>query len=139
MGVSTVGRGRIELSARTATLALGDGLAILLFVAVGEYSHGINPVTNVGRVGGTLLPFLIGWGVVAVVGGFYAHQSRLSPGRTLAATFAAWVVAVVIAQALRATAVFHGDAALTFALVSVFVGGSVLVGWRVLSRLYEYR
>lgn len=139
MGVSTVGSKRIELSARTATLALGDGLAILLFVVAGEYSHGIDPFTNVGRVGGTILPFLVGWGVVAVAGGFYAHQSRRSLGRTLAATFAAWVVAVVIAQALRATAVFHGDAALTFALVSVFVGGSVLVGWRVLARFYEQR
>jgi hypothetical protein len=139
MGVSTVGSNRIELSARTAALALGDALAILLFVVAGEYSHGIDPFTNVGRVGGTLIPFLVGWGVVAVAGGFYADRSRRSAGRTLAATFAAWILAVVIAQALRATAVFHGDAALTFALVSVFVGGALLVGWRVLARLYERR
>lgn len=139
MSVSTVENTRVELSSRTAALALGDVLAILLFVVAGEYSHGIDPLGNVGRVGGTLAPFLIGWGIVAVVGGFYAQRSRLSLGRTVGLTFVGWVVAVVIAQALRATAVFHGDAAITFALVSVFVGGALVVGWRVVATLFSSR
>jgi hypothetical protein len=135
MSVSTVESGRVELSSRTAVLALGDVLALLVFVVAGEYSHGIDPLVNPGRVGGTLAPFLIGWGLVAVAGGFYAARSHLPPGRTLAATFGGWVVAVVVAQLLRATAVFHGDAALTFALVSTFVGGTLLVGWRLIATL----
>ncbi|MFC7027763.1 DUF3054 domain-containing protein [Halomicroarcula sp. GCM10025324] len=133
MSVSTVGSSRVELSSRTAALALGDVLAILVFVVAGEYSHGIDPFVNVGRVGGTVAPFLIGWGLVAIIGGFYASRSRLSPGRTLAATFVGWVLAVVVAQLLRATEVFHGDAALTFALVSTFVGGTLLCLWRVVA------
>ncbi|MFC6862557.1 DUF3054 domain-containing protein [Halomicroarcula sp. GCM10025817] len=135
MSVSTVESGRVELSSRTAVLALGDVLALLIFVVAGEYSHGIDPLANPGRVGGTLAPFLIGWGLVAVAGGLYAAPSRSSLGRTLATTFGGWVLAVVVAQLLRATAVFHGDAALTFALVSTFVGGVLLVGWRLIATL----
>jgi hypothetical protein len=42
-----------------------------------------------------------------------------------------WIGAVAIAQGLRATSAFHGGAALTFAVVSVLVGGLLLTLWRV--------
>lgn len=130
MSVSTVGRGRIELSATSATLAAGDVAAILLFVAVGEYTHGYNPFIAVGRVAGTLAPFLVGWVLVAGLSGMYASDATVGLKRVLGVTFVSWVLAVVVAQALRATAYFHGDAALTFAVVSVVVGGTLLCLWR---------
>ena len=40
---------------------------------------------------------------------------------------------VVVAQALRATAFFHGNAALTFAAVSLVVGGTFVLGWRAIA------
>ncbi|MBX0347087.1 MULTISPECIES: DUF3054 domain-containing protein [Haloarcula] len=130
MSVSTVGRSRIELSATSAALAVGDVAAILLFVAVGEYTHGYNPFVAVGRVAGTLAPFLIGWVLVAGVAGMYASDATGDLKRSLSVTIVSWVLAVVVAQALRATAYFHGDAALTFAVVSVGIGGALLCLWR---------
>jgi hypothetical protein len=130
MSVSTATRKRVALSPRTALLATGDILAILVFVAVGEYTHGYNPLVDVGRVAGTFAPFLIGWLLMAGAAGLYASDAPTTPGRAVAVTFLSWVLAVVVAQALRATALFHGNAAVTFAVVSVAVGGALLCLWR---------
>ncbi|MFC6976193.1 DUF3054 domain-containing protein [Halomicroarcula sp. GCM10025709] len=135
MSVSTVGERRIELSSTTGLLALGDVVAITLFVAVGEYTHGYDPLVDVGRVAGTLAPFLLGWVLVAGVSGLYTRSSIRSVRGALGRTFLAWVLAVVIAQALRATNLFHGNAAVTFALVSIGVGGIVLCLWRSVATL----
>jgi hypothetical protein len=130
MSVSTAGERRIELSMTTAMLALGDIVAITMFVAAGEYTHGFNPLVDVGRVAGTLAPFLIGWVLIAGVSGLYVESSINSIRGALGWTFLGWILAVVIAQALRATTVFHGNAAVTFALVSIGVGGFLLCLWR---------
>lgn len=129
MNITAADRLRIEPSRTTALLAAGDIAAILLFIVVGEYTHGYNPLVAVGRVAGTAIPFLIGWAIASVGTGLYVSGSR-SLGKTLGVTLLCWIVAVGIAQALRATAVFHGNAALTFALVSVGVGGVLLSVWR---------
>ena len=131
MSVATADRSRIDCSPKTALLAAGDLGAILLFVAVGEYTHGYNPLVDVGRVAGTFAPFLIGWLLVASVAGLYASDAPGTLANATLVTLLSWVVAVAIAQALRATSVFHGNAALTFALVSVGVGGVLLCCWRV--------
>ncbi|AUG46707.1 hypothetical protein BVU17_03910 [Haloarcula taiwanensis] len=130
MSVSTVGNGRIELSTRTALLAVGDLLAIAVFVGVGEVTHGINPILNPGRFAGTLTPFYIGWLIVAGFGGLYTAAATATVRTALGRTIVGWTLAVGIAQGLRSTALFPGNAALTFALVSVLVGGVLLVLWR---------
>ena len=135
MSVSTARDSRIDLSARTALLTAGDLAAILLFVAVGEYTHGYNPLVDVGRVAGTFAPFLLGWLLVAGAAGLYARDATATLRRSLGVTFGSWVLAVVVAQALRATSVFHGGAALTFAVVSVVVGGGLLCLWRASATL----
>ena len=130
MSVSTAARDRIDLSPWTALLVAGDLAAILSFVAVGEYTHGYNPLVDVGRVTGTFAPFLVGWLLVAVAAGLYASGTTERLGPLVARTLSAWVVAVVVAQALRATSLFHGGAAVTFAIVSVVIGGGALCLWR---------
>ena len=135
MSVTTAAGNRIDPSPRTALLAAGDLSAILLFVAVGEYTHGYNPLVDVGRVAGTAIPFVVGWLLVAVAAGLYAGTASASPGRTLGVTMGAWTLAVGIAQALRATSLFHGNAAVAFALVSVGIGGAAVCGWRLVATL----
>ncbi|WP_424003752.1 DUF3054 domain-containing protein [Haloarcula salina] len=139
MSVSTVGNGRVELSGRTALLAVGDLLAIGVFVAVGEFTHGINPFLNPGRFAGTLTPFLVGWALVAAIGGLYTSDGIGTFRAAVAKTFVGWILAVGIAQALRATELFPGNAALTFALVSVLVGGTLLVCWRSVAATLLHR
>jgi hypothetical protein len=130
MSVSTVGNGRIELSARTALVAVGDLLAIALFVGVGELTHGINPILDPGRFAGTLTPFYVGWILVAGIGGLYTTRATETVRAAVGRAIVGWVPAVVIAQGLRSTAVFPGNAAVTFAIVSVIVGGLLLMLWR---------
>ncbi len=131
MSAATADRSRIDISSKTAVLAVGDLSAILLFVAVGEYTHGYNPLVDVGRVAGTFAPFLIGWLLMAGIAGLYATDAPGTLGSATILTLLSWVAAVAVAQALRATSVFHGNPALTFAVVSVLVGGLLLCCWRV--------
>jgi len=95
MSVSTAEPSRIDLSGTTVALAAGDLAAILLFVAVGEYTHGYNPLVDVGRVLGTFAPFLLGWLAVATLSGLYSADAggRLGLTRTLAVTLLSWLLA----------------------------------------------
>lgn len=124
-------RARVDASPRSLGLLVGDLLAIGTFVVAGEISHGIDPVAKPVLVADTFAPFCIGWLLVGVVAGAYAPGVERSLRTTLLTVGPAWVGAVVLAQALRATEYFHGDAAVTFALVSLAVGGVLLVGWRL--------
>ena len=129
---SAVGR-RVDPELSMAVLALGDLLAVLTFVVVGEITHGIDPLAQPGRVVGTLAPFLIGLAIVTIGGGLYTRDAIRSPGRAVSLIVPAWIGAVVVAQVLRSTSVFPGDAAVTFAIVSVLVGGLLLLVWRVIA------
>jgi hypothetical protein len=126
-------RTRVDPSIPTAGLFVGDLLAIATFVVVGEISHGIDPLAVPVYVAGTYAPFLIGWLVCAVPLGVYGVAGRTDIKRAVGGTVLAWTGGVVIAQALRATAFFHGDAALTFAAVSLVVGGTFVLGWRAIA------
>lgn len=128
--VRTAG-GRVDPAPVTALVALGDLACIGLFVVAGEISHNVDPVANPVYVAETALPFVIGWAVVAVLGGLYAADARRSWRRAVGLTVPAWAVAALVAQGIRATPYLHGGAALPFYLVSVGVGLALLVPWRV--------
>jgi hypothetical protein len=123
-------RTHIDASPRTLGIALGDIALLSLFVALGELQHGYDLLAQPGRVVGTALPFLIGWGVASVLAGVYTPQIYRSLRSGVARTALAWVGAVLVGQTLRATSVFHGDFAVTFVLVSLGVGLALLVPWR---------
>lgn len=132
MSVSTAAiRPRIDRTPTTLLAAVGDVVAIGLFVLVGELSHGVDPLATPLLVLDTLAPFVVGWVLVALFGGLYTADAWRSPRRVVTRTFPAWLVADGVAQLLRATSLFHGSAAFTFYLVSAVVGGSFLVGWRL--------
>lgn len=135
MNEQSVRRRRIEPSSRTALLAAGDVVAIGIFVIAGELSHGYSLVEHAGRVAGVLATFLIGWTVVSVPGRLYGRSTVGDVETEILRTLGAWALAVAVAQALRSTAVFPGDFAPTFALVSFGVGGVLLVSWRVAATL----
>ncbi|WP_435076514.1 DUF3054 domain-containing protein [Halococcus sp. AFM35] len=120
----------VDTSPRTLVVAIGDAALILLFIALGELQHGYDLLAQPGRVVGTALPFLIGWGVASVLAGVYTLQIYRSLRRSVVRTALAWVGAVLVGQALRATSIFHGDFAVTFMLVSLGVGLVLLVPWR---------
>jgi hypothetical protein len=120
---------RLELSQTTATLAVGDLVAILAFVVAGIVQHGGDPA-NVVEVLGVALPFVIGWLPAAFFVGLYAPAVLRNSRETALRTLVAWVVADLIGQGLRSTALFPGDFAVPFFVVSLAVTGLLLVVWR---------
>lgn len=120
---------RLELSQTTAILAVGDVLAILAFVVAGMLQHGGDPA-NVVELLDTALPFLIGWLPAAFFLGCYAPAVLRNSRETALRALVAWVVADLIGQGLRATSLFGGGFDVFFLLVSLAVGGLLLVVWR---------
>lgn len=106
--------------------AVWDVGAITLFVVLGELSHGANPLTVLGPMLATLSTFLLGWFAVALVGDGYGTATIDDARSAIVVPLIGWVFADVIAQALRATAVFPGDADLSFFFVALIVGGALL-------------
>jgi hypothetical protein len=123
-------RNRIEVSSVTALVAAADAVAIGVFIIAGEISHGVDILGNPMWVLDTAAPFYIGWVLVAALAGLFTQDAVRSVRRAVLQAWPAWVVAVLVAQGLRATSLFHGNAALTFALVSILVGGGLVVAGR---------
>ncbi|MFB6189612.1 MAG: DUF3054 domain-containing protein [Halapricum sp.] len=125
---------------RLATLvALGDVLLIALFVSVGEINHGYPPWRFPVRALGTFLPFFVGWAIVAFVGGLYTRDAWEFPLRAISWTTPAWITAVLIAMAIRATPLVHGGVEVSFALVSMVVGLVLLLPWRTVVAILDAR
>lgn len=132
MSLTASVRHRVDPVPLTALVAIGDLVCIALFVFGGAAGgHSLDPVGQFGRVAQTSLTFTVGWALAALVGGLYTADARRTPKQALVRTIPAWIVAALIAQVLRATSLFPGDAAVSFFLVSVAVGGVLLAGWRV--------
>ena len=125
-------RQRVDPAPVTAAVALGDLLCIVVFVTVGaKYGHGIDPVTNTARVGSTVATFSIGWVIASVAAGAYSQSATQSMTIGVRRTVLAWCAGAIVAQVLRGTAFFPGNASVSFFLVSVAVGLALLVPWRV--------
>ncbi|MFB6093727.1 MAG: DUF3054 domain-containing protein [Halanaeroarchaeum sp.] len=110
--------------------AVGDVAAIVLFVVLGEFSHGANPLLVLGSTLTTVGTFLLGWIVVAGPGGAYGERTLSEARAAVLHPIGLWAVADLLAQAVRATAAVPGHAALSFYLVALIVGGALLGGQR---------
>jgi hypothetical protein len=120
---------RVVRSTTTLGVALADLFCILLFVALGELQH--YGVAGLARVPMTAAPFVLGWALAAVALGLYGTAWLGSVRQAALRTAGAWVGAVAVGQAIRATAFVPGDAAPAFVIVSLVVGLALLVPWRV--------
>jgi hypothetical protein len=101
----------------------GDLLAILAFVLVGELQHG---GLGAQRYAGALLPFLVGWLVVAPILGAYSSNALESSRSALLLAVTTWLGADLVGQLLRGTATFPGNASPQFFVVA-FVFGSLFL------------
>lgn len=133
MATSTAGsRGRIDTSATTLGLVVGDLLLIGAFLFAGVVNHGGAPLEQVGAFAGVAIPFYVGWLLAFPVAGVYAARTRRSPRTTVTRVVGAWVGAVLVGLALRATAFFPGGFAVTFMLVAIGVGLALLLPFHLL-------
>lgn len=139
MSTSTYLQSRVEPTSLVAGLAVGDLLAVSLFVAAGRLQHLGQPVGDPLGFLGTLTPLLMGWVVAAFIGSLYTRDAVLFPRRAISWTLPAWVVTVLIGMGLRATPLFAGGATPVFVVVTLVVGGVLVVGWRVLASIATSR
>jgi len=119
---------------RALAIAAGDLLAIGAIVGWGLYSHHgaaafATPVDSFL----TVVPFLLGWPIPAVLAGVYEDGVIDDPLVGARYATVAWIAAANLSLILRTSPLFEGSAAWPFGLV---VTGSVLVvllGWRVVA------
>lgn len=116
---------------RVAFLAGGDVLALLLFSAIGRFSHGF-PVLDFETLK-TADPFVAGWFLSAYFLGGYSEDGRGMNGRSKAITaaFKSWALGIPLAIMIRA--VIQGHIPQTnFIFVTMGSTAVLLVGWRAL-------
>lgn len=123
-------RDRIDVSAATAIVAVGDLGAIAAFVVLGAVgAHG----RRLGDVGGLLeaaLPFVIGWALASFLGSLYTVDARRSVLRAVSWTTPAWITAALLAQLLRGSPLLPDSFSWTFLAVSIVAGLALLIPWR---------
>lgn len=105
----------------------GDLLAILAFVLVGELKHG---TLTANRYAGALLPFLVGWLVVAPLFGGYDSEVLDSTRTALLLAATSWLGADLVGQLLRETTYFPGHTNPQFFVVALLFGGLFIVAAR---------
>ncbi|KAL0368919.1 UNVERIFIED_CONTAM: hypothetical protein Scaly_1110800 [Sesamum calycinum] len=114
-----------------AGLAAGDVAALLLFSAIGRFSHGF-PVFDLETLK-TADPFIAGWFLSAYFLGGYGEDGRGKNGLWRAVTAAAksWSLGIPLGLIIRAATIGHAPPT-SFILVTMGSTAVLLVGWRAL-------
>lgn len=117
-------------------LAVGDLVALALVLTLGTVRHtGVDVVTaEPGYLAVTLLPWLLGWALVAPLVGAYSAGAAESAKAAVPLAVRSWVLADLVGVALRATPLFAGGRSLTglaiLYVVTLFAGAVALAAWR---------
>lgn len=117
-----------------ALLAVGDLLALLLFVWIGRRSHALS-IMDVTAVFKTAAPFIIGWFVVTPWFGLFQAEVNQSWQKLLPRLLLAWVV-IGGPLSLILRTLFLGRPLLTgiipmFALITMVVTTLFFIIWRL--------
>ncbi|MFB6201854.1 MAG: DUF3054 domain-containing protein [Halorhabdus sp.] len=121
---------RVDPSPATAILALGDLTAIVGFVVIGAVGAHGRSLSDVVGLFETAIPFVVGWGLAALLGSLYTVDARRSALRAVSWTVPAWVTAALIAQILRALLPSPDSFSFVFLAVSIGAGLALLAPWR---------
>lgn len=115
-------------------LAVGDVLVIVSLLTFGALRHhdAAYLQDNPMYLAAIFAPFLIGWAIAAPVVGAYSPGAVESAKASIPLALRSWIPAVIVALLLRVAGVFHGGAALAFALVVTALGLVGLGLWRYL-------
>ncbi|MBP1955599.1 hypothetical protein J2752_002522 [Halarchaeum rubridurum] len=119
----------LDVDSRTVrAFALADLVAIVAFVLVGEYQHGMlaYTATHPLRLLGVLAPFLVGWLVAAPLGRAYSTRTH-GPRGLVGWTVLSWLAADALGQALLGTGAFPIGYDPVFAVVVAVFGSLFLL------------
>ena len=114
-------------------LLVGDLVALLLFVYVGQRDHEMvnaeNPILGLlPTVGAFALPWVVtGWWL-----GAFRDGETLTVRTLLGRTLNAWLVTVFLGLLLRSLLLQRAVIPTLFAIAALGFGGAFLLGWRML-------
>jgi hypothetical protein len=111
-------------------LMIGDWLALLLFVFIGQRDH---QITGPGALPSLLLTtfaIALPWTLAAAVLGAYRFDDGLTLQRWLGRAMNAWLVAAPLGLVLRALLRGQSAIAVPFMLVMLGLGGLFMLAWR---------
>jgi len=114
-------------------LLLGDLIAIILFVFIGQQDHNTTDINN--PVLGLLqasFPFLITWIIVAFIVRAYPSSQNITIRRLLVRGLNAWLIAAPLGLMLRAFLLERGGIPAIFMLLTLLVAGAFILIWRLL-------
>uniref|UniRef100_A0A0E0KIJ4 Uncharacterized protein n=1 Tax=Oryza punctata TaxID=4537 RepID=A0A0E0KIJ4_ORYPU len=120
--------------AKLGLLASGDVLCLLVFSAIGRFSHGL-PVLD-AETFKTADPFIAGWLLSAyLLGGFGDDaKGRNGVGNAVVVAAKSWALGIPLGLAIRALSSGHIPPT-PFILVAMGSTGVLLTGWRALVSL----
>ncbi|WP_436900892.1 DUF3054 domain-containing protein [Halovenus halobia] len=126
-------RARIPTTPTAAAVVLGDLLVLFAVFAYGQSRHGYLFWERPERTALIVAPFALGWLVCGLLAGLFVPEPvrQLSIGQLVGTVFAAWIGAVLIGGALRATEALPGNSPVVFLVVQVVFGALFLLPWRV--------
>ena len=126
-----------RIDSATLPLAVGDVLVISLLLTVGVVNHNGVGYLSADPAGWllTLVPFLLGWAVVAPLVGAYSPGAAESAKAAVPLALRAWIPADLVGALLRWSPLFEGgDTPLVdyavFVLVTMVFGLLGLAAWR---------
>jgi hypothetical protein len=115
---------------RIAVLAAGDLLAFNVITAIGLASHGeLAGLGALAQVAEIAAPFAIGWFAVAPFAGAFRNDIASRPGRILARTALAWLIALPIGLLLWSV-IRQRQVVPAFAVVTFITNLIAMLGWR---------
>jgi len=114
-------------------IVLGDLIALLLFVYIGQRDHGLVDTEN--QIQGLLWAgwaFALTWVIAAVLLRALPNAATLSARSLLANGLNAWLVAAPLGVLLRAYFLGRAVIPTSFLAATLGFGGLFVLGWRVL-------
>ena len=123
-----------RLDASTWPIAVGDIVALLVFLLIGTLQHSsleqlqMEPTLYLFAAG----PFVLGWLLCAPLVGAYSPGGGSAPNSSIPLAIRSWIPAVVVGLVVRVVAVPNRGAAVTFAVIMLVGGAVFLSGWRFL-------
>lgn len=115
---------------RTGVLLVGDIVMICVFVLVGRMHHG----ADLQGALSTISQFATGWLIAGVLVGAYSERALTTRKSALVVTVIGWSFGTGIAHGIRVLLSPQNGIVPSFLLVSLVVGGALLVGWRTIAQ-----
>src|SRR5712692_1974130 len=113
------------------SLAIGDVMVFLIFVIIGDTSHGkLSGLASILHIILVALPFIAGWFIVSPFMGMFRRDILTQPRAMAIRTIWAWIPSWVIAMLLLGIFQYHAVPPTPFMIVALVFNLTILEIWR---------